>query len=76
MPIESKRRARGAHRGEQLHRAGELAGLLGVAGEHEQLAHSHREQASEDLVEVRAVAHETRGQVRLDRVARAEQASR
>ena len=73
MPIESKRARAGAHRGEQLHRAGELARLLGVAGQHEQLAHAHREQALEDLVEVRAVAHEARRQVRLHRVARADQ---
>ena len=65
------------HRLEQLRRAGELARGLGrVAGEHEQLAHSRREQAVEQLVEVSAVAHEARREVRHDRVARGGEASR
>ena len=52
------------------------AGSGGVAGEHEQLAHARAEQAVEDLVEVSAVAHEARGEVRHDGVAGAQRASR
>ena len=54
------------HRLEQLRRAGELAGRLrGVAGEHEQLAHSRRRAAGRAARdEMRAVAHQARREVR------------
>ena len=54
-----------AHRLEQVHGARELADRVGgVAGGHEQLADPGGEHAVEQLVEVRAVAHEAGGQVR------------
>ena len=62
-------RARLAHRGQQLSRALELARLGCVAGRDEQLAHPRILQSREHLLEVGAVAHEARGEMRDDRVA-------
>ena len=70
MPIASNCAAPRAHRLEQVGGAVELAGRPGgVAGGHEQLAHARREQAVEHLVEVGAVAHEPRREVRHHEVA-------
>ena len=70
MPIAVELRARVAHRLEQVGGAwNSPAGSVGVAGGHEQLADARRREPGEQLLQVRAVAHEPRGEVRHDRVA-------
>ena len=75
MPIASNSARRGPIASSSSAAPGNSpAGSVRVAGEHEQLAHAGAEQPVEHLVQVGAVAHEARRDVRHHRVAGAGEA--